>query len=777
MAEILNIQVRYRPLRIGLCVDNQDLEALREAVRLTHVFWGGCFNPIIPVDDEALARQLISTFRVDFLWAVSETEKTKKLVQSLNYLPYPFLLKELFPKINDQRISQILDISHPIKSIYEEFYKNTKSTKIESRLYQWDEYDPLSDVFLMTLGGYPNKDVLTLDYQDLLTKTLCACQIKIDKEHEHPSDIFDTSIMTPYNLTRYSLKKYRPIQNGFEHHGFYIGKCNKFEDLVSYWNLKAAGIKLFFYDEAHIGRFKTLKERHIAQITDTTPRYPELGKRVALYFPNVLESDNTVYTEFKAELLPLHIIDCSNQIWNGLNIKPLYMYIAEKHIIAPLHEGDRGTSLTLQLPDNKWFYDDHMILNQQHFFIAIDSGIGLSFRNPNETFDVPYLPELNLYYGANYCYSFNSTRVEPERLGIITSITASYLKLNALKVDSLIAEIFKLKKIITTPSQAGIICKHLIHQIGGLPSCNVFRVAGLRDLIKQYNVTKSFIIGDAMKSINTEFAKYENLFIEQRDFNLKLKPEDVFTYLLKKKAFRAGLEFKCPNCHLKFWLSLDELKNDLNCTYCGKNFDANLYLKDNKWQYKRSGLFGKDNHQEGAIPVIIMLEQLLYSSCPSLSKRLYSTAMKLESKEYKINCETDFIIIGERNRGGRIQVAIGECKDIGKQDKDGNFLDTITDDDVNKLKTVVEALRDRFDIYTIFVKLSEFTQTELARLETLNEEHYTRLILLTTNDLESDHLYQNINEDVKTKLGRYIYDLSFHGMAQITEELYYPNSD
>ena len=37
----INLQVRYRPIRIGWCVREGDFEELRKALRLTHTFWGG----------------------------------------------------------------------------------------------------------------------------------------------------------------------------------------------------------------------------------------------------------------------------------------------------------------------------------------------------------------------------------------------------------------------------------------------------------------------------------------------------------------------------------------------------------------------------------------------------------------------------------------------------------------------------------------------------------------------------------------------------------------
>jgi hypothetical protein len=44
------------------------------ALRLTHAFVGGRFNPVIPVDAPELAENLVDRFEVDLLFPVADTE-------------------------------------------------------------------------------------------------------------------------------------------------------------------------------------------------------------------------------------------------------------------------------------------------------------------------------------------------------------------------------------------------------------------------------------------------------------------------------------------------------------------------------------------------------------------------------------------------------------------------------------------------------------------------------------------------------------------------------
>jgi len=59
------------------------------AVTLSHVFWGGRFNPIIPCADRAMAEALISAFNVDALYNISGTDAVEAFVKNFPHLQWP----------------------------------------------------------------------------------------------------------------------------------------------------------------------------------------------------------------------------------------------------------------------------------------------------------------------------------------------------------------------------------------------------------------------------------------------------------------------------------------------------------------------------------------------------------------------------------------------------------------------------------------------------------------------------------------------------------------
>jgi hypothetical protein len=164
------------------------------------------------------------------------------------------------------------------------------------------------------------------------------------------------------------------------------------------------------------------------------------------------------------------------------------------------------------------------------------------------------------------------------------------------------------------PSPAGLGTARLLDQMAGLQGCRVFKIAGVRTLIKKYSADRSFerteaimMIGDADPATHQpRFDAYKALHIEPRD-KPELKPEDAFLYLLKKGVFRAELKLACPTCQLDSWVSLDNARTMSRCVYCGFEFNVLPQLRDRNWAYRRSGLFGRDDNQRGGIPVAVTL--------------------------------------------------------------------------------------------------------------------------------------------------------------------------
>ena len=757
--ETLSINVRYRPLRIGWCVRKDDYAALRESWKLSATMWGGRYNPVIPVDDPNYARALVELFRVDVLWPLSNDETVKSFIDTFPHLPNPFHGDRLFVSHgNGTQSATILDIHHPVHRLYNEHFKNNPNPEFKVALFEWTEEDPLSDIWLATFGAVPSDQITGTDYTKLIEEYLEVERSTIGLADPWP--VNPKKRYTLFGLGRSGMHRHYSVINYWGHPGFYLGSSEDFEDLVNYWNLRATDMHILFFDEDHADRFDGIKLEWLESLRARPKGRFESDDAIAIWSKDRDEQRNlSVFGK------GLRVCTADQGVWNGLNIKAPYMYFSEGSSLANVGTSFGKQRVSFQLP-SKPFAEDRWTHNQ-HLVISLDMGIGL-FGNERSTLTTPYIPELNEFYGRNYYFEWDKARVEPDGLGIISHASRSDLSVEPIDVNLLVEQIFRVAGITATPSKPGLIASRLIQQMGGLQKCRPFKIQGVRDLIEKFGPEQSFTRSSAIQTIRAKdpatdqigFSLYEDLFIEERAYNSKLKPDAVLTYLLKKSVFRAGLEFDCPNCRLEFWAALDDLSTEITCAFCGHKFNITPHLNHRgDWRFRRSGLFGRNDNQEGAIPVMLTLQQL--DTTFGTQEMFYTTAMDLKPDSAEITkCETDFVVVVPKHRDGRIQIAIGECK----------TRKSITEDDITKLKAVAAAFpSERFDVFVILAKLADFTSDEITYAASLNDEFHRRAILLTARELEPYHLYDRTSEEFD--IDRIA--VSFEDMVNITHQVYF----
>jgi len=388
----LAIKLRYRPLRLGWCVSSGDFDAYRRAARMSFTMWGGRFNPIIPVDQPDLAHALVKLFRVDMLVPLLPTDDVQKFVDSYKHLPWPFMNKGLFTERYGGGIAPlVVDISHPITQIYNELYKNNPSPQSSIDLYEWDEADPLADIFLALYGAVPPATETGADYLGALQVQLFGQKMLIQNgQPVPPRSLGKETIAT---LNRAFIDTHFVVRNYRDHPGFYIGEADNFSDLVNYWNLRATGAQLLFYDPRYADRLKAPTDQWIAQVRQAPkPKFRPEG--VALWHrqERSIDGDRERFGD------GLALCGVSQPIWNGLNLQAPFVYFSQHSALASLSEAN-GTTVVSFPMSAKPFVDD-LDASDQHYVLSVDPGIGL-FRNERATLFTPFIPELNEYYGRN----------------------------------------------------------------------------------------------------------------------------------------------------------------------------------------------------------------------------------------------------------------------------------------------------------------------------------------------------------------------------------------
>jgi hypothetical protein len=695
---------------------------------------------------------LVKLFRVDVLYPITGSEKVRTFIKQFPYLRWPFFESGLFTQGFNKVYTQILDIYHPIRVLYQNEVRNNPASTFRATIYEWSNDDPLHMTFLTTFGGFPPKEETGTDYGGLIEKYLRPEMLDLSSIEAVPSESF--SRPTPNWIGAFKLRGSPDSFSHWKSPGFYYGDATNFDDLVNYWNLRAAGADIVFYDPLYKDRLDNVRTNYLKMFQREPAAVPFLDS--GIYIWHASNDSDIDLTEFGKG-----VSRCSADpgIWNGRNITATDYRFEYKSVLANVDSTPGRISVSFPLPEKPVSING--IRSFQHLIASIDCGIGL-YNNELETLAIPFLPQLNESIGRQFYFLPHSVRVEPGSVGIVLGANQDDLTISALSVSSVISNIFKVADIQAKPSQSGLVISRLIQQLGGLKGCRVFKIAGVRELIDTYKPEQHFttsaaetIIGK-VKDGKLNFSDYEDLYIEPRAGNTKLTPRDAFNYMLRHGLFRVGLELKCPTCLLPFWLALDNVRTLSKCEYCGSEFCITSQLKDRDWRYRRSGLLGKENHLEGAIPVILTLQQI--QTLFLHSNFLYTTSMELEGSSIK-KCEADFVIIkDDANR--EPQVAIGECKTRLE----------ISEDDVEKMLSVAESLEaNGLDTFIVFSKLAEFNLEELKRCARVNGKYRNRLVLLTTRELEPYDIYEKTEKEFDIKR----HAMSLEDMAEITKAVFF----
>jgi hypothetical protein len=409
---------------------------------------------------------------------------------------------------------------------------------------------------------------------------------------------------------------------------------------------------------------------------------------------------------------------------------------------------------------DSFFYTQHLV-----------ASVSLLGGDEQQTFHLPYVPEINEFYAHTMHFEYDKLRVEPERIGIVIDAADHDSFLYALPVPSLVERLFQMVGLRAKLSGGGLITRQLLARVGGADGARVFKIPGVRRLIKQYGPMNAFTKSAALSLIGrtdpsnpqARFKDHEDLYIAPRAFGTKLTPQMVFAYLVEKGLLRMGAELTCPVCSLPSWIALDALKQTNVCELCGSSYDAARQLTNETFHYRRSGVLGREKNSHGAIPVALVLQQLAINLSGARHRAMYTPSYELTPNlgVGLPTCEIDLFWIDPDTFPDPVPVIIGECKDEGGR---------IDATDVENLRRIADALPSRrLNTFILFAKLSPFTPDEIALVRTLNGPYQRRVILLTARELEPYHIFERTEQET----GITLHGVSPDELAVATEQLYF----
>jgi len=747
----IGTHIQYRPLRIGFCIRPNNLKALQEVSVINSYLVGGVLNPIIVINSEDTAEQIktkVLQTNPDILYTEESSIKPQIKFFERDFFPTPFQIRDsLISEYKNTKDFQVLDINPVIRYIWDTYMKVSRKKYSNCILPEWDKNDKLAMLYSILFGQYSLDIKLKTNYKEAYVKGLKAKQFKIEKDSTLPEDLFNT--VCPLTFTSNDLT---PSYNNNSLGGFIIGKSDSFNDLVSFWNLRAMNMNAYFLPVDCIEKFEKCISIIKQRISILKSRSPNNTWSFD-YLLYCSEDNESLVKDIKSKYFSDINLVHSTYKEDTLEAKQSLFYFDRQPIMMNVEtKSDGRHEISCQLPDFKYDSDGYF---PKKFYVASFHFLA-EFEYPGSTLQFLDFTDLNEWYAREVCFEYDRFRVEPEGFGIIID-SRDFLTLRPINLNDYLKKILDRSKINAIFSEPGKIARQIIKQMDSIEGCRVFKITGVRNLLRRMDPlserTRTQCCGIIADRKESTFSKFEDLYIEYRK-EKALTKEMVFDYLVKKKVFRTGVTIKCSKCELKSWISLSNFSENIECPLCGNRFSP---LIDNpsgvNWHFRRSGLFGRKNNQEGAIPVLLTLLQLIRAEH---DLRVYPNHNLVLDN---LICELDLIAFSSKkfNYFEGYDIIIGECKSPGRREEENSKVISkemksryqILESDVEKMVKVKKALDSNgFKTHLLFsTTANKFSEDEIKIFKGLPKQ-YIYPILFTANELEPYWIYERYKDNV-----------------------------
>lgn len=745
----LTLQQHSRPIKVAFLVNK---DSYLEAMQINSALWGGQLNPLVPVKVTSTANQKQSTlnmladFDVDII--VNMTKHTYKYIEDTykNGVLRKVIYRknELFGQVFNGTKKE-LKLGMSMLPVFGDIWNQNKiqsdpssfSLIKNTALPQWNPM--LTAVF----GTYPATKPLSFgkDYQDVIKPKIIEFNVgAIDqyKLYEHGN---------PLSLTVYDLEEFGAGRGSMSSHVVYIGRLQAWEDLVEFWNLRAAGKEIVYLPYEFYKEFKLtvskLVDAGAYQINPQVQNSADL-----LSSPSITDDElNEVGDWIRA--------DCGRNIPRR-NFRPYWhrrqTMITQDIAVSSWRTSEKEESVT---------YDENGITP---FYLSYPQMVAKS-RSYRQNGWANVL-SFNSYRDDKYCFSFpidpaveelvqrslnslENSRLSNEGVIVFSSHTKERVFGSPIETIRIIEAVFKTAGFTVSVSQPGRITQNLINFLGGIWGCRLLKVDGIRKVLRRINkegaLNTQTIVGEIARNWHSE--DNDDLVLKAGGLGHKLDKNMAFDALVKSKLVRPGLTFSCSQCGEKSWYSVEEFTESYKCHFCFLEQDVPR-LDRLKWAYTTNGLARIKDEGYGSLPVILSLWRLDHLSTLRNSQGITS----IEVKSPKLKKEIDYIYLATSN-DGEYELVLGEAKGY----------ETINATHIARMRRVAECFNTK--PYLAFSTLKdELSIHEKNRLKALVAKGFP-VIIFTRKELEPYDLFDRF-DSLKNK-----YATSLSDLAENTQQL------
>jgi hypothetical protein len=720
--QTLQINCATRPVRLAFLVDKPDPATLEKVFQLNMLLWGGSLNPVVVLDGSSRKQVGVhyayedSKYEQEQLWLLEAFDPDILINYSNTALPpflAPFKERTFLPDVlrwnpwGTREMMAFLEVWPFLQHYWLKEFRFLEKPQHQFGYIDLDAAGDLRTYLIARFGSYP---------EDSIGNTLLANNFDGQSVAYHEDFRKSYSLdewIFPVHTTTFQLAL--PLPSTFDSYILFLLNAENVFDIVDYWNLRAAGYRVFPLPVSHYRDFsesaKLFAERSVYPINQSVTTNAEVVKARSVDESIWEEAGNWfVSLGVNAERLSLKGWVPRFRTWGrDRRVYP------EMRIRSPISEessevvvfNDGHGTLRVSAPDCE-LTGPHL---SQHWAVDLQP---FGTTGDERTFRLPWLSP-----GCDALAQFRigrghrpySSRVTKHGIALLQRGSKETVWIEEPRVTEVLRAYLKDGGFtFQSTSTPGLTLERIVEQLGGLLPCTVFKNSGVREIIH------TLARGSNMPQDWVKKVIYRAVSGDER----KKELERILSNLVATRVLRQGFELQCERCRLRDWYHLSDLSEDFKCKKCFRVQQV-PHLLGGQWRYTVDGLFRLKGKLAGCLTTILALLFLRHFIGHEVKY-----APSFDYTDGTGPGERDFALFVSEFLQEDVDVIFGECKSLKGIEENQ--------------KEAIRLLGNKTGAYLAFCTLSdEFSADDKLYFEQLVVAGQ-RAILLTRKHLEMSYI-------------------------------------
>jgi hypothetical protein len=721
----VQINCNTRPVRLAFLIDKPDSATLEKVFEMNTLLWGGLLNPVVvldggsrkqvgmhyPAQEDSEYEQeqlgLLKAFDPDILVNYSNAQLPAFLAP-FKHRTFPLGVMRWDPW-GTQEMMAFLEVWPFLEQYWSKEYRFLEKPQHQFGYIDLDISGNLRTYLVARFGNYAEDS----NGNNVLADNFGGQPVTYNEDFR--KSFSQGEWVFPIQNT--ALKLEIPAPTAFESHIFFLLDAGNMFDIVDYWNLRAAGYRVFPLPVDHYQDFsesaKEFAEKSVYPINRNVSTYLEIVKAGSVDDSRWTEAGDWFRSlNVNAERLTLrgsvprfHIWERHHRMRPEMQIRPP---VSEEGNEVVVFNDGRG-NLRVNGPDVE-LRGSHF---SQHWAAELQA---LGTTEDNRTFRLPWLhAECDALVGRKFGYGIEpySSRVSRQGIVVLQHGDRENIWIEEPEVTRVLRAYLKDGgyAYIKT-STPGLTLERIVEQLGGVLSCAVLQNSGVRELIEKLahgsNTPTNDVRRIIYKSIPSGGSDRQEAF------------ESVLSQLVQTRVLRQGFELQCERCQRRDWYHVSDLGTDFRCKKCFHGQQV-PNLDGMPWSYVSDGLFRLEGKVAGCLTTVLSLLFLRHFVGHEMKY-----APSFDYTDGTTHGERDFALFVSKFLQEDVEVVIGECKSLKEMEENQRI--------------AIKQLGEKTGAYLSFSTLSDaFTLDDKLFFEQLVVGGQ-RPILLTRKHLEMPYL-------------------------------------